>query len=76
MVIASSGTDKRYKWVGRPKKAGNKPNTTQTISEYYGISTTRSVDYLNILSVDDIVDCANALGYDDKKIKLIRNELK
>lgn len=76
MLISSSGTEKHYKWVGKKKKSSSKPTSTQAISEYYGISTTKADEYLASFSLEDVLECANALAYDDAQVKKIKNEFK
>lgn len=76
MLIASSGTEKHYKWVGKKKKSQAYPVSSEVVSEYYGISTSRAMGYIGMLSMNDVLDCATSLGYDDASIKKIKNEFK
>lgn len=76
MLIASSGTEKHYKWVGKKKKNQAYPMSSQIVSEYYGISTNKAVGYIGLLTMDDVLACATSLGYDDASIKKIKNEFK
>ncbi len=76
MLIASSGTDKRYQWISRKKKVPSKPLSTQVVSEYYKLKLERANSYLTMLTLSDVLECAEALGYDDSSIKKIKNEFK
>lgn len=73
MVIASSGTAKRYKWMGR-KKIKTKPLSTKAISEFYGLDKESSFKYIGLLTGEHILDIAEALGYDDSEMKKIKKE--
>lgn len=76
MLIASSGTEKNYKWVGKKKKISSKPTSAQALAEYYGISSAKADGYLANFSLDDVLECAESLAYDDAQIKKIKNEFK
>ena len=76
MLIASSGTEKRYHWIGRKKKVPNKPISSQAVSEYYSLKLERANSYLDMFTLDDILECAEDLGYDDASVKKIKNEYK
>ena len=76
MLIASSGTEKRYQWIGKKKKVPSKPTATQVVSEYYNLKLERANSYLDMLTLDDVLECAEGLGYDDASVKKIKNEYK
>lgn len=76
MLISSSGAEKHYKWVSKKKKESSKPVTAQAIAEYYGISTAKADGYVPDFSLEDVLECANALAYDDAQVKKIKNEFK
>lgn len=76
MMISSSGTEKRYSWISKKKNISSKPNSVKAVAQYYGISTRTATGYLGMLSVDDIIDCAESLGYDGQTVKKIKNENK
>lgn len=73
MVIASSGTEKRYKW--NPfKKVKDKLLTNKVISEYYGLSMSAARSYITMFDNETIIDMAKELGYDDTELKKIKKE--
>lgn len=74
MLIASSGTEKQYRWVGRKKNESKKPTARNIIAEYYQLSDSRAESYLSMFSYEEVVECANALGYDDPSMKKLKNE--
>lgn len=76
MLISSSGTTKRYKWVSKKKSTSKKPVTVETLSAYYGISRSKAQGYLPQFTLEEVIDCADSLGYDDQLIKKIKNEFK
>jgi len=73
MVIASSGTEKRYKWIPF-KKGKNKQLTNKLISEYYDLSNTSASNYINMFDIETLIDMAKELGYDDNELKKIKKE--
>lgn len=76
MLVASSGTRKGYKWVGRHKNKKTYPVSTKLISEFYNMNVDRANSYVNMLTIDELIDCAERLGYDDKSIKSLKDEHK
>lgn len=76
MLIASSGTEKRYKWIGKKKSGGTMPNTTTILAEYYKISKSKASGYAKMFTVDEVIECAENLGYDEAYLKKIKNEFK
>lgn len=76
MLIASSGTEKNYKWVAKKKQESSKKVSVRVIAEYYGISTSKAEGYLPSFSLENVLDCAEALAYEDAQIKKIKNEFK
>lgn len=77
MLVASSGSQKNYKWVPRKKKGSSTPIACAVVAEYYGMSSKDAANYIkSTLDVNDVISCASALGYEDKEITKIKNELK
>lgn len=76
MLISSSGTEKRYAWISKKKTVSSRPNSVKAISQYYGISSDKAEGYLSMFSLEDVIDCADSLGYDEQTIKKIKNEYK
>lgn len=76
MLIASSGTEKQYRWVGRKKNESKKPTARKIIADYYGFSDSRAESYLSMFSYEELVECGSALGYDDESMKKLKNEFK
>lgn len=76
MVIASSGTEKNYKWVGRKKNISSKPETAGLLSAYYGISKRVAEGYLPMFTLDEALELASDLGYDAPSMKKLKNEFK
>lgn len=76
MLVCSSGTQKQYRWLSKGKSIGTKPISVDVISKYYGLSKKDSMKYLNLLGVDNVVECATSMGYDDKELTKIKNEFK
>lgn len=76
MLIASSGTQKQYKWVPKKKKVRSKPETIAVMAEYHNMSTRQVEDYLPSTTLEDALYYADAIGSEDSTIKKIKNEFK
>lgn len=75
MLVASSGTQKKYNWIGK-KKISKFPLSVQLIAEYYGFSDDRAESYLKSFNLNELLECASELGYDDATVKKLKNEHK
>ncbi len=77
MVTASNGSKKNYRWIPRKKRENAKPISSRAVAEFYGISTGAALGYIGkAFKFDDVLYCAESLGYDDTEIKKIKDELK
>lgn len=76
MLASSDGKQKSYKWVKRASNGGSKPTSVQLISRYYSCSLNRAREYLNMITVDDILDIATSLGEDATVISAVKKEFK
>lgn len=76
MVACSDGKDKRYAWIKKKGKDKSAPTAVSAISEYYVCSKSDAHKYRTRLSLEDVVEMAEELGYDKDQIKKIKTELK
>lgn len=75
-VAADSGRLQRYTWLKTKPKTGSKPLSTAVVQEYYNYSVRHAKDSLRLLTADDVVDLASALGRDKSDITKIKKEMK
>lgn len=73
LVIASSGTQKQYKWKAK-KKEKSKSLISKIISEYHSISMKDAEKYKDTFDKEVIIDMAKDLGYDDSELKKIEKQ--
>lgn len=76
MLIASSGTEKQYKWVPKATRKHKRPESTDVIASYYNISKMDASEYHNMFTVADVIELANSMGKSEATIKQIKNEYK
>ena len=63
----------RY-YLSKNKKISVKKHLI-AIMDYYKCNEREARDYSNLLQKDDIIEIAEALGYDDEEVKEITNEI-
>ena len=76
MVACSDGKQKRYAWVKKKSKDKSSPTAVKAIMQYYDCSHKGATRYKKLLSVEDILEIADVLGYDKDVTKKIKDELK
>ena len=76
MTVCSDGKSKRYGWVKKKGKDKSAPKTTAAISQYYDCSKKDASRYKTRLTVDDVLEMAEELGYTSDDIKKIKAEWK
>jgi hypothetical protein len=76
MVATSDGKSKRYNWIKKKSKDKSAPTAVAAISTYYQCSKKDAIRFKPRLSVDDVVEMAEEIGYDKEQIKKIKTELK
>lgn len=69
----SSGKNKRYSWIKRPKK--DNVNVLRMICEYYNLSGNEARTVLKTLSKEDLLEILECMGYDDTLCKKIKKAI-
>lgn len=65
----------RYKWLSKfPKKDTSMPQSIIVLMKYYGIGEDDSRKSIGLYTLDNILDMAYELGYEDSEIKAVRKE--
>lgn len=78
MKLMACCTDKRstrYTWLGVKKSGGSKKLSVQVIQAYYNYSSREAVQYLPLLTKEDILGMAEQLGWDKPEIVKLKKEL-
>jgi hypothetical protein len=76
MCVAADGGSQRYKWLKQKPKSNAKPLSTAVVQEYYSYSVKQAKDVLRLLTAEDVVDLASALGRDKSDITKMKKEMK
>lgn len=71
LAIAATGKTRRYNWIKAPGTKAKK-HSIEVIKEYYECSTREAVTY--VVSSDDLVEMAEALGWDKDEITKLKKE--
>lgn len=76
MVASSSGKQRRYRWIKSKSKVKANKLTIKTIANYYQCTAKDAGYYAKRLPLEDILEMAEALGYDSDAIKELKAENK
>lgn len=69
----SSGKQKRYSWIKRPKKENI--DVLRMVCSYYGISANEGKHALKSLNKEDLLEILDYMGYDNKLSSKIKKAL-
>lgn len=75
-VACSDGKSKRYNWIKKKSKDKSAPTATATIAAYQKCSKTDAARYRSQFTMDEIIEMAEDMGYDNEWVKKIKTELK
>lgn len=76
LVTSSNKKKMRYDWIKKKPKDKSKPLSAEVIRKYYNCPNKDARIYLKRLPLEEILDMADALGYDGDTVKDIKNEFK
>lgn len=76
MVACSDGKERRYSWIKKKSKDKSSPVSAEVIAAYYKCSKKDAIRYKKRLTVDDVIEMADAIGYDKEQIQKIKAEFK
>lgn len=76
MVVSSEGKSRRYKWLKSKSKVRTNKLTVKTIAAYYRCTSRDADFYAKRLPLEEILEMAEALGYDADTVKEIKAEHK
>lgn len=76
MVASSDGKQRRYRWLKSKSKTKANKLTIRTIAAYYKCTAKDAGFYAKRLPLEDILEMAEALGYDSDTIKALKAENK
>ncbi len=75
-VCGSGSENERVSYRKKNVAKDKKTLSLRVISEYYGISEREAQAYLKIITVDDLVDMASAVGLASTEITALKKEYK
>lgn len=75
LTVCAPGKFAKYQWMSQ-KGAGavSRPITTAVVMEYYKYSTKHAKDAVQLLSVEQVIELAQHLGYQPEEIAKIKKE--
>lgn len=77
LTLCTSGKAQRYVWNKLPSKASaSRPVSTKAIAEHYNYSVSKATAALECLTGDDVLEIAEALGWQSEELAKIRKEYK
>lgn len=77
LTTATSGKQQRYTWAkSLTKKTSSTPIILGVVKSYFKYNTTDAVEAMVLLTNEDILSCAEQLGYQPDEITKIKKELK
>lgn len=75
LTVCAPGSFKRYTWMGQKSaKHGKMPVSTKTVCEYYKYSEKHARDALLVLTVEQVMELAQHMGYQPDDISNIKKE--
>lgn len=75
MACCTNKQKTRYTWLGQKKTGGTKKLSVQVIQTYYNYSSREAVQYLKILTKEDLIGMAEQLGWDKSELTKLKREL-
>lgn len=77
LAASCSGQSQRYVWKkAKSKSISNRPISESVLIELYQYDSRKASSALKLLEVQDVLDLAISLGYDDDLLKEIKKEFK
>ncbi len=74
LAASCTGNTRRVAWIKGPG-GGSRRLAAQAVMDRYEISSREVQDYLSVLSAADIVECAEAAGWEKDQLKKLTTEL-
>lgn len=77
LVASNVGKKQRYTWNKLPAKVDpSRPTCVKVLQQYYHYSTKEAIQALRLLTREDVLILAEALGYQQEDISKIKKEIK
>lgn len=74
-LLSSDGKPKKYKWIKKGSRGKKYSTTIKILRKYYKCSSAAALEYIPLLSYEDVEELALELGEQDDTLKKISNEL-
>lgn len=75
-VCATGNANDRVQYRKKVTSKDKKPISVRVLSEYYGISEREATNYLTIITIDDLVEMASAVGLEKTEVTSLKKEHK
>lgn len=74
-LLSSNGKQKKYKWAKKNGRSKKYSTTISMLRKYYQCSSKTALEYIPLLSYEDVEAIAFELGEQEDTIKKLKNEL-
>ena len=74
MMASCSGTPKRFQWIKKASLNKKQPTSIEIIKRFYQCSTLEAKRYIQLHTIDDIIEMAGELGEDSTLIEKLKKE--
>lgn len=76
LLLTACSTGKKHYQFPKKKKKDSRTETLKVVMNYYKCGMKDAIDYLKILSLDDIMDICDACAIDKEIVTKIKKEIK
>lgn len=74
-VVSSTGP-KQYKWLKKMGRGGKYPASVDVVADYYNCGLSEAIEYVKIMTLEDVLAIATESNATSDVIKAINNEFK
>lgn len=76
LAVCGTGGNRQFKWVPFTKKGKEQKIAMKVVMEYWDFSESEAKGNLSLLSAEDVIQCAEELGYEKDELAKLKKELK
>lgn len=75
MAAAATGKSRRYQWIKAPPISTKTKHRLEVIKQFYQVSTREADVYASTISSEDIMEMAEALGWEKEELAKLKKEV-
>lgn len=75
LLLSASGSSRRYQWLAKSKETSQN-RSIKALREYYNCSLREAEGYVKMHTIDEIVEMAEFVGWQDDEVKALIKEAK